>query len=73
MSDTHLLIAAVGMGKGLKLNMPIPNPGPNMMVPAIRPNAPMGGASPGNVPQLPKPAGIKTNIKAANQVHQFTR
>lgn len=78
MADTHALVAAVGMGKGLKLGMPmsVPGGGPGSMMvpPAIRPPAPMSSVSPGGVNQLGKaPAGIKTNIKSAMQVHPFQR
>ncbi|BFG06314.1 mediator of RNA polymerase II transcription subunit 8 [Drosophila madeirensis] len=76
MADTQLLVAAVGMGKGMKMTSY--GPGPNMMVPpSIRASSPMGGPamSPGNVQQqLGKaPSAVKTNIKAANQVHPFSR
>ncbi|XP_065363376.1 mediator of RNA polymerase II transcription subunit 8 [Calliphora vicina] len=78
MADTHALVAAVGMGKGLKLTMPmsIPGGGPGSMMvpPAIRPPAPMSSVSPGGVNQLGKaPSAIKTNIKSAMQVHPFQR
>ncbi|XP_013105490.1 mediator of RNA polymerase II transcription subunit 8 [Stomoxys calcitrans] len=78
MADTHALVAAVGMGKGLKIGMPlqVPGGGPaSMMVPpAIRPPAPMSSVSPGGVNQLGKaPSAIKTNIKSAMQVHPFQR
>ncbi|EDW79754.1 uncharacterized protein Dwil_GK17848 [Drosophila willistoni] len=75
MTDTQLLVAAVGMGKGLKMT----NYGPMMVPPSIRAPSPMGGAgaggmSPGNVQQLGKaPSAVKTNIKSANQVHPFSR
>lgn len=78
MADTHALVAAVGMGKGLKLGMPmsVPGGGPGSMMvpPAIRPPAPMSSVSPGGVNQLGKaPSAIKTNIKSAMQVHPFQR
>lgn len=78
MADTHALVAAVGMGKGLKLGMPmsVPGSGPGSMMvpPAIRPPAPMSSVSPGGVNQLGKaPSAIKTNIKSAMQVHPFQR
>ena len=76
-SDTHALVAAVGMGKGLKISIPMSIPGGpgNMMVPpAIRPPAAMSSVSPGGVNQLGKaPSAIKTNIKSAMQVHPFQR
>lgn len=73
MADTHALVAAVGMGKGLMNTMPMNVPGPaGMMVPPR--HAPMSSVSPGGVQQLGKaPAGIKTNIKSAMQVHPFSR
>lgn len=79
MTDTQALVAAVGMGKGLKVSMPVPVPGSapggGMMVPpAIRPPAPMSSVSPSGVNQLGKaPSAIKTNIKSANQIHSFGR
>lgn len=81
MTDTQTLVAAVGMGKGLKMSVPIgpvPGsgaPGGGMMVPpAIRPPAPMSSVSPSGVSQLGKaPSAIKTNIKSANQIHPFAR
>ncbi|XP_030375708.1 mediator of RNA polymerase II transcription subunit 8 [Scaptodrosophila lebanonensis] len=81
-SDTHLLVAALGMGKGLKMTMPMggmppmAGPGQMMVPPSIRAPSPMGGPglSPGNVQQLGKaPSAVKTNIKSANQVHPFSR
>ncbi|XP_037939796.1 mediator of RNA polymerase II transcription subunit 8 [Teleopsis dalmanni] len=76
MADTHALVAAVGMGKNLKITMPMPGGGPgNMMVPpALRPPTPMSGVNPGAVNQMNKaPAGIKTNIKAAMPIHNYSR
>lgn len=80
MADTNALVAAVGMGKGLKVNMPGagvggPSPGGNMMVPpAIRPQGGMSAVSPGGAGQLGKaPSAIKTNIKSANQIHPYGR
>jgi mediator of RNA polymerase II transcription subunit 8 len=73
--DTQLLVAAVGMGKGLKqINMPMPGgPGGPMGGPMggpIRPPS-MGAVSPG-VGQIGKiPSAIKTNIKSANQIHPY--
>ncbi|KAJ8925508.1 hypothetical protein NQ315_009347 [Exocentrus adspersus] len=81
-ADTHLLVAAVGMGKGLKMG-PNPNGQPNptsggMMV------APQGrtGGPPGQS-QLPPstqamtmnkaPSAIKTNIKSAAQMIPYGR
>lgn len=70
LADTHLLVAAVGLGKNLKIDhMPMGG----MLAP--RPTAPISGVSPG-VPQGavgPFKSQIKTNIKAANQVHPYQR
>ncbi|KAL1458202.1 hypothetical protein WDU94_008369 [Cyamophila willieti] len=79
MSDTHSLVAAVGMGKGLKMMMPQPGApmGPGMMVApggpgrTVAPVMPMG---PGGQPMgmMGKtPSGIKTNIKAAAGIHPY--
>ncbi|XP_061395452.1 mediator of RNA polymerase II transcription subunit 8-like [Musca vetustissima] len=74
MADTNTLVAAVGMGKGLKMVVPGGGPGSMMVPPAIRPPAPMSSVSPGGVSQLGKaPSAIKTNIKSAMQVHPFQR
>lgn len=78
MADTHVLVAAVGMGKGLKMALPMSvaggGPGGMMIPPAIRPPAAMSSVSPGGVSQLGKaPSAIKTNIKSAMQVHPFQR
>lgn len=83
LSDTHSLVAAVGMGKGLKMMMsqggaPV---GPGMMVPPGGPGRPVG--PPGSMPLGPggqplgmmgkTPSGIKTNIKAAAGIHPYSR
>lgn len=72
MTDTHALVTAVGTGKGLRPGIPIVPPGVG---------APGMGQSRGPAPQLgqatpslPKaPSAIKTNIKAANQIHPYQR
>lgn len=72
LSDTHALVAAVGMGKGLVSNMQgMPgSPMSGMMVPpAIRPTVPLTGAGAG--PMGKAPSAIKTNIKSANQIHPY--
>ncbi|XP_031634128.1 mediator of RNA polymerase II transcription subunit 8 [Contarinia nasturtii] len=62
--DTHALVAAVGMGKGL-----VPDSG--SMVPPVRPTMPTG---PAPATQTGKaPSAIKTNIKSANQIHPYSR
>ncbi|XP_071053833.1 mediator of RNA polymerase II transcription subunit 8 [Onthophagus taurus] len=80
-SDTHLLVTAIGMGKGLK-----PNPNANgapgqptggMMVP---PQGRPGSAGQGPIPPSTQtmtmnktPSTIKTNIKSATQIHPYNR
>ncbi|KPI92651.1 PREDICTED: mediator of RNA polymerase II transcription subunit 8 [Papilio xuthus] len=72
-ADTHALVTAVGTGKGLRPGMP--SMGPSGV------GAPGLGPSRGPAPQLgpaaaamPKaPSAIKTNIKAANQIHPYQR
>lgn len=77
MTDTHALVAAVGMGKGLKGNMTGPggpSPAGMMVPPAIRGQAPMSSVSPSGAGQMGKaPSAIKTNIKSANQIHPYGR
>lgn len=68
LADTHLLVAAVGNGKNLKLDQMMGGPG---IMHAPRPTAPLSGVSPGAVG--PFKSQIKTNIKAANQVHPYQR
>lgn len=75
MADTQALVAAVGLGNGLTLPVGpggVPNPG-IMIPPAIRQASPLSAVSPsgpgGAVGKMP--SGIKTNIKAANQVHPY--
>lgn len=81
-ADTHLLVAAVGMGKGLKMV-----PGPNgqqqgnaglMVAPQGRPGGPPGpqGQMPASsqaMPMAKAPSAIKTNIKSAAQIHPYGR
>lgn len=63
-ADTHLLVAAVGMGKNLKIDH-MPMGGPPMHAP--RPTAPISGVSPGGQGAVgPFKSQIKTNIKSAN-------
>nr|CAI5845320.1 unnamed protein product [Callosobruchus analis] len=81
-ADTHLLVAAVGMGKGLKMG-PNPNGQPNptsggmMVTPQGRAGGPPG---PGQMPPNSQgmsinkaPSAIKTNIKSAAQMHPYGR
>lgn len=76
MTDTQALVAAVGIGKGLlKMAMPPMGGGPGqVMLPpgGIRPSSMMSSVSPQGVGHLGKsPSSVKTNIKAANQIHPF--
>lgn len=83
LNDTHTLVSVVSMGKGLKQMVPqgVPPGPPGMMVPpGVRPGGPSGPPGvqgPMNPNQPPMgmmgkgQAGIKTNIKAASQMHPF--
>lgn len=85
-ADTHALVAAVGMGKGLKtmVQQAVPSGPQGMMVaPVGRPGAggpqqpgsgPMNPNQPGQMGPMGKaPSAIKTNIKAAAQIHPYGR
>lgn len=63
LSDTHALVAAIGMGKGL-----VPDALPAAMVPPVR--AMPAGPAPATTKA---PSAIKTNIKSANQIHPYSR
>lgn len=67
LADTHALVSAIGMGKGLVTGIP-----DSMISPAaIRQNAMQ---SVGSVPAAAigkAPSAIKTNIKSANQIHPY--
>lgn len=74
LSDTHALVAAVGMGKGLKVPVGMQGAGPQgpggpqgMMPP--RPGVPQPPI--GNPQMVKAPSTIKTNIKCANQIHPY--
>lgn len=70
-ADTHALVTAVGTGNGLRPGMTsmVPQGGPGMG-PARGPTPQIGQAA----PTMPKaPSAIKTNIKAANQIHPYQR
>lgn len=72
-ADTHALVTAVGTGKGLRPGMP-PCVPPGVVAPGMGPSRgptpQMGSAA----PTMPKaPSAIKTNIKAANQIHPYQR
>lgn len=76
-SDTHALVAAVAMGKGVKplvpQNQQPGGPGGMMVAPGGQPGGPMGPNQPGMGPMGKAPSSIKTNIKAANQIHPYGR
>ncbi|XP_063534541.1 mediator of RNA polymerase II transcription subunit 8 [Cydia strobilella] len=76
--DTHALVTAVGTGKGLRPGMaPLGGVGVGVGVGvgALGPRGPPGPPPPGpQAPAMPKaPSAIKTNIKAANQIHPYQR
>lgn len=70
-ADTHALVAAVAMGKGLKPQQSVP--AGMMVAPVGTPGGPMNPNPPGMGPMGKAPSSIKTNIKAANQIHPYTR
>lgn len=71
MADTHALVTAVGTGKGLRPGIPSVMP-PGVGGPGMGPRGPTPQMGP--APSLPKaPSAIKTNIKAANQIHPYQR
>ena len=69
MEDTNALLAAINHGKGLKSGG---GPGPG---PMVNRNSPVPGppVSMGPSAQQKGPGPIKTNIKAASQVHPYQR
>lgn len=80
-ADTHLLVAAVGMGKGLKMGT-APNGQPNqtsggmMVAPQGRPCGTPQTQMPPNTQAMTMnkaPSAIKTNIKSATQIHPYGR
>lgn len=81
-ADTNTLVAAVSIGKGLRI------PGMGMPGPGISPQGPVPQGTPqGMMPPRPgvpmnpnpqaamgrAPSAIKTNIKAANQMHPYNK
>eukprot|EP00096_Caligus_rogercresseyi_P014841 TRINITY_DN7321_c0_g1_i1.p1 TRINITY_DN7321_c0_g1~~TRINITY_DN7321_c0_g1_i1.p1 ORF type:complete len:249 (+),score=100.52 TRINITY_DN7321_c0_g1_i1:70-816(+) len=62
--DTLALVASIGVGRGLKPQIQ-PTPMHHHMTPANR--------APVHLPQSKAPSSIKTNIKAASQVHPYQR
>ncbi|XP_051176727.1 mediator of RNA polymerase II transcription subunit 8 [Leptopilina boulardi] len=77
-ADTHALVAAIGMGKGLKSDsvqmvQPGVSPGPGGMM-VGRPGSQGQPGGQGPMGQMTKaPSTIKTNIKAASQIHPYGR
>ena len=69
--DTNALLAAINHGKGLKSSVPGPGPMVNRNSPVPGPGVSMQG--PGPSPVNKAPSTIKTNIKAASQVHPYQR
>lgn len=72
-TDTHTLVAAVGIGKGLKV---IPGAPQGMMVAPVGPGRPPGPAQ--QTQQLgplggKAPSTIKTNIKSGGTMHPYSR
>ena len=70
--DTNALLAAINHGKGLKT---VAGPGPGGPGPMVNRNSPVPGpnVSMGSQQINKAPSTIKTNIKAANQVHPYQR
>ncbi|CAG9119569.1 hypothetical protein JYU34_008714 [Plutella xylostella] len=71
MADTHALVTAVGTGKGLRLGMPAIVPG--VGGPGMGPRVPTPQMGPSSQTMPKAPSTIKTNIKAANQIHPYQR
>ncbi|CAB3380028.1 Hypothetical predicted protein [Cloeon dipterum] len=78
LTDTPLLVAAISMGKGLKHTvapgamMGGPPPGPQRGPGALGPPQGPPGGIPGQMGPMGKaPSAIKTNIKAAGQMHPY--
>lgn len=78
-ADTHALVAAIAMGKGLKVMVPQgvqPNVPQGMMVAPVGPpgSGPMNPNQQQQMgPMTKAPSAIKTNIKAATQIHPYSR
>lgn len=77
-ADTHALLAAIAMGKSLKMEMGVGPMGPGGMMhaPNVRPVAPMSAVSPGQAGGGgggPFKSHVKTNIKSGTQIHPFGR
>ena len=69
--DTNLLLAAINHGKGLKSSVSGPGPLVNRGSPVPSQGVSMQG--PGQQAVNKAPSTIKTNIKAASQVHPYQR
>lgn len=75
-ADTHALVTAVGTGKGLRPGMPsiVPPGAGGIGAPGMGPRGPAPSQLGPQAPTMPKaPSQIKTNIKAANQIHPYQR
>lgn len=72
LADTHALVLAIGLGKGLATA-----PAGMMVPPATRTTAATAttaaGAAAAGGATTKAPSAIKTNIKSANQVHPYAR
>lgn len=73
MADTHALVAAIGIGKGLKT---MPGAPPGMMVAPVGPGRPPGPSQ--QAQQIgplggKAPSSIKTNIKSGGTIHPYGR
>jgi len=72
--DTFSLVAAVSHGKGIRMVVPPGQLPGQMMRPGGPPGPPGGPQGPTSQPPGGKMApGLKTNIRAANQVHPYSR
>lgn len=71
MADTHALVAAVGIGKGLKT---IPGATPLMVAP-VGPGRPPGPSQQSQMGTMggKAPSSIKTNIKSGGTIHPYGR
>ncbi|XP_059475626.1 mediator of RNA polymerase II transcription subunit 8 [Neocloeon triangulifer] len=79
-ADTNCLVAAISLGKGLKHTVPPPGmmggppTGPQRGPGALGPPQGPPGGIPNQMGQMGKtPSAIKTNIKAAGQIHPYNR
>lgn len=73
MADTHSLVAAVGVGKGLKA---MPGGPPGIMVAPVGPGRPPGPSQQSQqMGQMggKAPSAIKTNIKSGGSMHPYSR